>query len=145
MDAPIIWPNQLSYRICFNRFRLHMEIPYFDGQIITRDHIAPRIREFDVRYGWDYFGEETAIRWILRLLEDWKKNIKNKKMFGKIWKWVRTQAPRRLQQKKDICFYSFLFYVHIFLVLRKCSSFCMSLALCSCFKIVYFNHQFTVF
>ena len=63
--------NLIAYRISFNRFRLHMKIPHFDGQIIPRDHIAPRIREFDVRYGWDYFGEETAIRWIFRLLEDY--------------------------------------------------------------------------
>ena len=67
--------NLIAYRISFNRFRLHMKIPHFDGQIIPRDHVAPRIREFDVRYGWDYFGEETAIRWIFRLLEDygWEK------------------------------------------------------------------------
>ena len=43
--------NLIAYRISFNRFRLHMKIPHFDGQIIPRDHIAPRIREFDVRYG----------------------------------------------------------------------------------------------
>ena len=46
-----------------------MQVPNFDCEIISGDHVATGVGKFDVGYRGNDFGEETAIRRILGFLE----------------------------------------------------------------------------
>lgn len=54
----------------FNRLRIHVKVPDFDGEIISRDEVSSVVAEFDVAYRRDDLREEAAIGWVLGLFEE---------------------------------------------------------------------------
>lgn len=49
--------------------RLHVHVPDFQGQVITRKDVPSIVAEFHVRNRRDDFREERARRWIFLLLK----------------------------------------------------------------------------
>lgn len=49
--------------------RLHVQVPHLDAEVVAREHVAARAREFHVRDARDDLREEATVRWILSLLE----------------------------------------------------------------------------
>lgn len=59
--------------ICLHRPVFHVEIPDFDGQVVTGHHVAATVAELHVGDGRDDFREERAIVRILWLFKHLKK------------------------------------------------------------------------
>lgn len=53
---------------------LHVQVPDFDGEVITSHHVSPAVAELDVGYGGDDFREERPAAGVFRLLENFRKN-----------------------------------------------------------------------
>lgn len=52
---------------------LHIEVPNFDGEVVTCHHIASAVTELHVWDGGDDLREKRSAAWILRLLKDWNR------------------------------------------------------------------------
>lgn len=55
----------------------HVEVPYFNRQVVAGHHVSSAVAELDVRDGRDDFREEGAIVWILWLFE----HLRQEKLF----------------------------------------------------------------
>lgn len=55
--------------ICLQWLFFHVEIPYFDGQVVTGHHVAPTVAELHIRDGGDDFRKERATVWVICLLK----------------------------------------------------------------------------
>ena len=49
------------YRNGLDRFRLHVDVPDLQGQVVARQDVPPVVAELDVRDRRDDFGEEGAV------------------------------------------------------------------------------------
>lgn len=49
---------------------LHIEVPDFDGEVVTSHHVASAVTELHIWDGGDDLREERPAAWILRLLKD---------------------------------------------------------------------------
>lgn len=63
--------------ICLHWPVLHVEVPDFDGEVVTCHHIASAVTELHVGDGGDDLREKGSAAWILRLLEDLGEKKKN--------------------------------------------------------------------
>lgn len=71
------WISMFMHLIRLHWPVLHVEVPNFDGEVVTCHHIASAVTELHVRDGGDDLREEGSAAWVLRLLEDWKKKEKS--------------------------------------------------------------------
>lgn len=58
-----------THRITFDGLRLHVQVPNFDTEVISTDHVSTGITQFNVAYTGNNFRKKASICWILRLLE----------------------------------------------------------------------------
>lgn len=50
---------------------LHVEVPYFDSQVVSGEQITSTMAELNIRNWRDDLREERSIAWIFWLLKDW--------------------------------------------------------------------------
>lgn len=60
----------VTHLICLHWPVFHVEVPNFDGEVVTRHHVASTVTELHVRDGGDDLGEKRSAARILRLLKD---------------------------------------------------------------------------
>lgn len=53
---------------------VHVQVPHLYRQVVTADHIAPAVRELDVRDARDDLREEAAVGGVLGLLKHCKQH-----------------------------------------------------------------------
>lgn len=53
-----------TYWIRFYRLGLHMQVPYFNRQVIPRYHVSTRVWQLHIWYTRDNLWEKTSICWI---------------------------------------------------------------------------------
>lgn len=58
-----------THRITLNRFCFHVQVPDFDTEVVTADHVSPRIAQLNVAYTRYYFREEASVCWIFGFFE----------------------------------------------------------------------------
>lgn len=82
------WISMFMHLIRLHWPVLHVEVPNFDGEVVTCHHIASAVTELHVRDGGDDLREEGSAAWVLRLLEDWKKKEKSSQslFFSKVFR-----------------------------------------------------------
>lgn len=51
-------------------FRLHVDVPDAEGEVVAGEDVATILGELDVRHGGDDLGEERLVRRVLLLLVD---------------------------------------------------------------------------
>lgn len=51
---------------------LHVEVPNFDGEVVTCHHIASAVTELHVRDRGDDLREKGSAAWIFRLFKDFR-------------------------------------------------------------------------
>lgn len=59
-----------TYLICLHWPVFHVEVPHFDGEVVTRHHVASTVTELHIRDGGDDLGEKRSAARILWLLKD---------------------------------------------------------------------------
>lgn len=59
-----------THLICLHWPVFHVEVPNFDGEVVTRHHVASTVTELHVRDGGDDLGEKRSAARVLRLLKD---------------------------------------------------------------------------
>lgn len=50
---------------------LHVEVPYFDSQVVSGEQITSTMAKLNIRNWRDDLREERSIAWVLWLLKDW--------------------------------------------------------------------------
>ena len=91
------------YLVCLYGFRIHLQVPYFDREVISGQHVTSIMTEFDVRYAGNDFWEEATIGWVLWLFKncDEKQKIQLNDTTFKICKFEDIEkVERRVQSTK---------------------------------------------
>ena len=52
-----------------------MQIPHFNTEVVSTDHISARIAELDIAYTRDDLGEEAPVSGVFRLLEQFAMSV----------------------------------------------------------------------
>ena len=75
-----LWVGGGPYLVSFNGAVFHVEIPDFNGQIVSGHDIPPTVAELHIRNRRDNFREKRPVAWIFGLFKNCTEEAKQDKM-----------------------------------------------------------------
>lgn len=71
-----LWVDGGPYLVGLNGAVFHVEIPDFNGQIVSGHDVPPTVAELHIRNRRDNFREERPVAWIFRLFKNCRTEAK---------------------------------------------------------------------